>query len=445
MHRSKVCHKKPLKVSSFLIVFSCLLFILKPALAEGELLNYEKHVQKYRASVNSNIRPQRVSTLLPVTMLKSENYQINDIVHNDGLNDIFSVSSQYGFYVAYGRYDLARHLSEISAMVALDNVRKEEEFANALLKTGAAPFEMVWDLVTDPVNTVSGTVQGIGRAVTRLGSMFSRERSEQEDSAVEEVLGVTKVKRQYAHKLGVDPYSTNKQLQDKLNEVSWVSFSGAMTTRIAFTAPSNDLVQKPLTVGSTTKALNNKILMLTPEDLHLFNEETLTAMGVESSLIEKFLSQEWLSPRHKTGITMALETMTSVKNRDEFLRQALHINDEKGAHNFQNMAMILASYNKKDTILTHFWSFGKLVLAEDQKGRVIAAVPYDHVYLTNEAANSIARIDAIIDAKGYRSGKLVLFAGVVSPEVEKALSGNGWHVRQLNNFSLGQIKTSTQN
>ena len=80
-------------------------------------------------------------------------------------------------------------------------------------------FRGAKNLITHPVDTVTGVPKGVGRLFSRVGEMFGGGRGEQEDSVAKELVGFSRVKRQYAHKLGVDVYSSNKVLQKELNRV----------------------------------------------------------------------------------------------------------------------------------------------------------------------------------------------------------------------------------
>src|SRR4029434_5902498 len=61
------------------------------------------------------------------------------------------------------------------------------------------------NLVTSPVQTVSGAASGLGTALRRASdAMTGPKRSESEDSRVKDFIGFSKTKREYAYDLGVD-------------------------------------------------------------------------------------------------------------------------------------------------------------------------------------------------------------------------------------------------
>lgn len=381
---------------------------------------------------------QDTSEVLPKSVITSGLYNINKQAKNNGRNDIFSISSKYGFYIAEGQGDLARHIDEINAMAALDKVQNDEAFADALIKAGKAPFTAAWSLVTAPIDTVSNTVHGIGLTISRLGGLISRERGELEDSRFKELIGVSALKRKYAHELGVDVYSSNENLQEKLNDVAWVSFSGGITARIVFALPENKKVKVPLSAGSSVNTLNKIILDKTPEDLRSMNEDTLKEMGLEENLINKFLGMDWYSPRHQTAITMALKALATVENKEEFVLSATTASNEKGAFYFQYMADMLADYHRESSNLTELFSLGRLVAGQNVKNETVVVIPYDHIQFTPQTENSLAHLEKLISDRGESSGKVAVFLGRVSSATETALLNSGWTVKQLNKFSFGE-------
>ena len=83
------------------------------------------------------------------------------------------------------------------------------------------------DMVFQPVKIVKTAVSGVGLAFRRAGdSVFGAKRSDAEDSKFKNLIGFSNYKRENAHDLGVDVYSKNEVLQDRLNEISWAGFAG---------------------------------------------------------------------------------------------------------------------------------------------------------------------------------------------------------------------------
>src|SRR5215468_77 len=99
-------------------------------------------------------------------------------------------------------------------------------------------FDGMWkNLVTHPVESVSGAASGLGAAFrTATASLTGPKRSEAEESRVKDMIGFAKMKRDYAYHFGVDVYADNKVLQDRLDDITWAGYAGSMTLSAALAA-----------------------------------------------------------------------------------------------------------------------------------------------------------------------------------------------------------------
>jgi len=153
-------------------------------------------------------------------------------------------------------------------------------------------------VVTEPVATVKGIGAGIGRffqrtyrttktGVQKLGDKAFEQESEKQASAkpgsklpgavleengsssetnlavaglkmtgniVVNVLGYSEQRRQLAKQLRVDPYTTNKVLAEKLDEVAWAAFAGGLGVRaLKMTVPASMALSVTTTLLSGLK------------------------------------------------------------------------------------------------------------------------------------------------------------------------------------------------
>ena len=180
--------------------------------------------------------------------------------------------------------------------------------------------------------------------MTRMGEMVGGERGELEGNETNELVGFSMVKRQLGYKLGVDTYSSNRPLQEALDEVAMAGYAGGMGSRLALipiTGPAGFAV-----MGTTFSATMSDLLRENaPEDLRRMNREILEKMAIDKTIIEKFLSHPWYSPRHETILVHALAEMDDVKNRGGFLHVALHAKREEEALFYQRLAEMMINYH----------------------------------------------------------------------------------------------------
>ena len=135
-------------------------------------------------------------------------------------------------------------------------------------------------LITSPVKSLTGAVQGLGAAFSRVGqSLTGDKRSQSEDSKIKDAIGFSTAKRQYASQFDVDVYSDNQKLQDMLNKISWAGYAGSLTWSAAMSAvPGGAGVA--MTVIGTNKVLNQVFQTTPPVELRQQNLQKLNAMGV---------------------------------------------------------------------------------------------------------------------------------------------------------------------
>ena len=172
------------------------------------------------------------------------------------------------------------------------------------------------------MKTATEVVTGVGLVFRRAGdSLFGAKRSDAEDSRFKTLIGFSNYKREYAYELGVDVYSRNEALQDRLNDVSWTAFAGGLTVSAAMAAvPGGAGIA--MTAISTTRLATAIFKNTPPQDLRRINTEKLTAMGVDPSTTELFISQSIFSPREQTVLVSGLDEMKGVADRERFVQLA---------------------------------------------------------------------------------------------------------------------------
>jgi len=123
-------------------------------------------------------------------------------------------------------------LSEIPAIAELDSMSNTDVFAKALATSAARPVAAAGNMVLHPMDTVTGLPSGVGNLFSRVSmgageiassasnSFGSGKAAGQAGNATLTALGYHQVRRQLAHKLNVDPYSSDPILTKKLNHIA---------------------------------------------------------------------------------------------------------------------------------------------------------------------------------------------------------------------------------
>jgi hypothetical protein len=104
-----------------------------------------------------------VNDTIASSIAAGPDYKVNDPVIADGYMYRFSVTSTYGPFEATGIGVLQKLEQEIWAIGQLKGVTRSEAFLKAAVDQAGKPLVFVKDVVTKPVDTLTGIPKGVGR------------------------------------------------------------------------------------------------------------------------------------------------------------------------------------------------------------------------------------------------------------------------------------------
>ncbi len=168
----------------------------------------------------------KITEILPAEKIKGPHYLIRERVPSFGYMHHFTVDSDFGVFEITGDGALRKLLKEIQAIAALKKIKESKVYLESVKNAAKQPLKFGQNLITDPVDTVTGVPKGVYRLFGNIGRSATSPLDPSEDSRIKTVLAVSANKRDYAHELGVDVYSSNTVLQKELNSVAWASAAG---------------------------------------------------------------------------------------------------------------------------------------------------------------------------------------------------------------------------
>ena len=302
----------------------------------------------------------------------------------------YTVSTDYGPFIAPSDVRLRRLIREIAAIAQLQAMQQTGAFEKAAVEAGKSPFRSAKSLIDDPVGTLSAIPEGIGSIFSRASEQLHREgRSRYEDGPAKQILAVSGYKREYAAKLGVDAYSSNEALQKELDRLAWASAAGNLTLG-ALSLVTGALV---LQVASNVRLLEqaqNLVVANPPSELSKRNREQLRRMAMPEPLIDRFLRNPALSPRHETIIVASMAALGAIPGRSLFIEHASSADTEDAALFFQQMAELVASYSTVVSPVRRISIAINLPIVTVAKGPNIVLLPIDRLLWTARNAE-IAR------------------------------------------------------
>jgi hypothetical protein len=376
------------------------------------------------------------SRILPPDILSGPNHRVEENVYNDGYLNRYTVLSKFGGFVAVSTPMLRKRISEINAMVRMEQIKGTKEFGASLKEAGTDTLVGFKNLATKPVATVKGAASGLVVAFQRAGDAITGpKRSDAEDSRVKDLIGFSKTKREYAYLFGVDAYTDNEKLQERLNEIAWAGYAGGLTWAAAMAAVPGG-AGLAITISGSHKLLNDVFRTTPPVDLRRMNGEKLKAMEVHPEVADVFLNNTVYSPRYQTLLVNALDEMKGVRNRATFVRLAAATTDRDLAFFRARQAEMYVGYHKAVAPVETFIALGEFAAARTTNNEVVFNVPLDHLVWTEAMATLLTAADARVTQLTRPANKQVWVAGTVSARAKKEIENRGWQVKEQSEEQL---------
>src|SRR5262249_15235569 len=179
---------------------------------------------------------RKVAEVLPPELAKGPHYTVRDPVVTDGYMYHYQLESDYGPFEVTGTGALRKLAHEIWAIGELKQITGSEVFLKALKEQAAKPLAFAKNVITKPGDTLSGVPKVVGRLFSNASTAVTNTTDPSQESRTKEVLQVGAFKREYAGKYNVDPYSSNKVMQEELDKIGKAGAYGLWTASLG-TAP----------------------------------------------------------------------------------------------------------------------------------------------------------------------------------------------------------------
>ncbi len=361
-------------------------------------------------------------------------HRVRESVPTDGYMAHFSIDSDFGDMQVVGT-ELARvRIHELAAIRKLLEVSRSDLFAEGMRRSIEQPVAAVKNIAKDPVGSVKAVPRTVGHFFQKIGQTVenaaanSRDRRERgEDSqvgagigsAAKGLIGFEAARLECARQLGVDPYSDNERLQQEIDRISWVFFSGGLPLRIGAMAISGG-ASMALTATKVV-GLPDEIYSLTPSELALRNQQDLAVMGVPEDQIRRFLSNEALSITLRVSIIRSLKALGNLRGSAAVAEVAANCETRRQVE-FLNQALILLARQQQSgkSRYSSLEVVGRLPGAIDETGVLQISAPVDYVSWTPEVAE-FARREDLIGRK-----PTLLLGGGATERTRSELKALGW-------------------
>lgn len=404
------------------------------------------------------------ASLVRPSLLSGPGFSVDPHVELRGYMAHFTIDTRYGPLTADSVELLAEREAELPALDVLDTVTRSDAFVKAagtgFVRTGKA----LGTIVMHPIDTVLAIPAGVARyfankvkkigsqarhlsdqAVDRLGTegdpypssagpmtdaraadpgdrrkkstrhWYSPVSSEAERE-IKRRLKFNEVKRDLAHRLGIDPYNRNPYVQDRLSSLAWVGTGGNFSA----TAALGTIGGVGAVVLSDTGQINDLVWKLSPADLRERNAERLRAYCRDEFLIRRFLRHGAFSPTLATALADALDALQPGAGGDDLLELGMTTHSELEARYLVNALRMTAAYLGPRAKHGRLRTIGAGLAYATADGALILPLPVDRLSWTKD-------VRAFMDRDEFRvANKTVLVAGGASLMTRRALVNHGW-------------------
>jgi hypothetical protein len=371
----------------------------------------------FPAPVSAQSPPVEAEPTLKVADFKGlppttgQGYRIAPAVRVSGFQGQFVVETDLGEIVADGSAQLRERIAEAGPAAELEKMSSSEVFVDALAKSTGRSAQAIGKAVTNPVDTFKGVPAGVGR-------FFGSVKTKVSDGGSGDPTGIGKVRRELAHEVGVDPYTSNPLIARRLDDLSKAAYAGGVSLDVAFTVATGGAAA----AISFTKTVSNLAWQLPPEDIRTRNRNDLEAMNVSGSTRDAFLGNGSYTPTLALAYVEALKALGVKEGAGDFTQLAAGAASETEARFYIDQLRMAAVYGKSERI-------GKLAAA-GQVGvmhagnKLFVPMPVDYLAWTDG-------VKSAIQGDRFGSGaRVAWFSGAVSPNARKGLEAAGWTVRE---------------
>ena len=345
-------------------------------------------------------------------------HKVRDPIVADGYMMHFTVESTFGTFEVTGLGALRKLVRELYAIAELKKIKGTEAFATQVKDSATAPLQFAGKLLTHPVDTFSGLPKGIFKGVEAGYTAATTSKNPGADSTLQTVLLQSGKKREYAAKLGVDPYTSNSVLQKELNAVGWAAALGSWTVTVG-TMPISGAAGAVISVTKMGDAVGDYLKLEGPADLRFRNDKRLGELGLSKDLTKRFLDHKSFTPRHSTVITEALAGLGNARGREVFLEASLSAEDEVDANFYMANAQILRGYHQSVSPLTEIRQVAGVLMAQSQSGTVVIPFPLDYGVWRERGDRLSDEIKATYAAPGFNGNFDLWVTGTVSPQAKQ--------------------------
>jgi hypothetical protein len=364
-------------------------------------------------------------------LLTGPHFTVDPKVPVKGFLDRFTIQSKYGTFQANGLAMLPIRVNEVEALAKLEDLSNTKEFAEAAGKAIARPVTSTVNMLVHPVDTITGFPDGVARLFGRIklgservyqaatapdqsGGERASEATKRVGMATITALGFEKERRDLAKSLGVDPYTSNEVLSEKLTSAAWVAFSGRFLIQTATS------ILVPYSMAMSAATITNSSIYDTPPG-DLINNATMIfgQTGASDAQVQTLVQNPQYTLTVLTELALGVQRLNGVAGVDSIVAFAAIARTQDECRFVAGAANMLARYHEAVAPIAQVTAPGP-ILGRTADGTLVLPAPVDYVAWLERVALASNRPDL------QAPEKVFFVSGRLTPLAQKELSKRGW-------------------
>jgi len=402
------------------------------------------------------------SELVPPSLLSGPWHTLSPCVQIVGHMAQFELESPFGTLQVEGVALLATRIEELPAVATLEEATHAGAFGGASMAGVEQRAGRLGRILLNPIDTAREAPEGARRflqrqwdrvadaglrvadrvsSVTEEGQPYRgvkppvMEREAEDERGWGERnlargqkltldwLGYGKTRRALAERLGVDPYSSNPWLRERLDQLAWSAFGGEKALSMALGA----LGPAAGTTLSMSKRIDEVVWRQDPEQVAERNGARLVKHGCPDAEVRAFLRRGSYSPTRQSAFVDALLSLSAERDCGDLLVLAAHARNEFEA-SYLTDAMRMLQTVPLDDRPARLVLIGTGVALERGSGEarsLVLPLPIDRLQWTSAAQAYFEQPEfGVVD-------KTLLLAGGAELPALQVLTRRGWQVDEF--------------
>ncbi len=458
-------HKKKLgfihNTSIVLLAFGCTLGVTALAQDEIQLDNINPPPLPETSQFIEAELELPSDALVQSALLSGPYHQVNPMAKVSGHIARFDINTRWGLLQADGVEMLSVRIEELPVVQQLHDVKMAKVFAKSAKDSAKDTVSSVAQVLMNPKDTITGLPKGVVRFFKREFNSTRNDLVKAGDDVRRDVvdkdkrvkaglpmqpeavqanetkdkhwqdkaqkrskklalryLGYNKARRAYAQKLGVDPYSKNPFIVERLDKIGWAAWSGSRSTQLAFDSVGGIAAS----VMSESKRLNDIVWREDPIKVSEFNFGRLQDYECGGHEARDFLTNGAFSASLQSNLVDEFLKLKPTKGCEDFFTMASFLKSELEARYLINGLRLSNHFYAEQKGRKRLKFVGSGFVLDTGRDVIIMPLPLDFLQWTAET-------EFYFDLPEFRRyDKTLLISGQASQRAREELTERGWSI-----------------